>query len=77
MAYLSDQDRKYLQDLPENTKKLPLRKLIDLMCQDCSYDNLDVGTWRQQVERCTATGCPLYKARPRRIKQTKGAHNEN
>lgn len=41
------------------------RKLsIDAYCYDCSYDKLGAGTWRQQVEACTHTKCPLFNHRP-------------
>ena len=33
-------------------------------CIDCSYDPLDKGNWRQQVERCGCPDCPLYSIRP-------------
>ena len=33
-------------------------------CMWCSYDPLDVGSWRQQVERCNVTSCPLHSVRP-------------
>ena len=46
------------------SKRVSLRKAINDKCKDCIYDNLDVGTWRQQVEACTVNGCPLYPARP-------------
>lgn len=42
-----------------------LRKAIDAKCKDCIYDNCTSGTWRQQVESCTITDCPLYNVRPR------------
>jgi len=42
-----------------------LRSKIDANCLWCSYDPLDLGAWRQQVERCEVTNCPLYRVRPR------------
>ena len=42
-----------------------LRSKIDANCLWCSYDPLDLGAWRQQVERCEVTICPLYGVRPR------------
>ena len=44
----------------------PSRKTaIDGMCKHCIYDPFSgLGTWRQQVESCTATGCPLWSVRP-------------
>ena len=41
-----------------------LRKVIDAMCKDTTYDELDKGTWRQQVAACTITICPLHSVRP-------------
>jgi hypothetical protein len=41
-----------------------MRKAIDEKCKDCSYDNLDVGTWRNQVERCPSKKCALWPHRP-------------
>ena len=37
---------------------------IEAKCRDCAYDELDEGTWRQQVERCDITECALYPYRP-------------
>ena len=45
-------------------KKPSLRKAINAKCMECICDSGAPGTWRQQVERCTATGCPLYQLRP-------------
>ena len=41
-----------------------LRNAIDNMCKDCTYDELDKGTWRQQVAVCTIKTCPLHSVRP-------------
>jgi len=41
-----------------------LKGKIIAKCIDCSYDELDVGTWRQQVEKCGCPDCPLYNVRP-------------
>jgi len=41
-----------------------LRSRINQKCRDCSYDEYDVGGWRQQVERCEVTNCALYPVRP-------------
>jgi len=41
-----------------------LRKAINAMCKDCTYDELDKGTWRQQVAACTIKICPLHPVRP-------------
>ena len=32
---------------------------------NCAYDELDEGTWRQQVERCDITDCALHSYRPK------------
>lgn len=42
-----------------------LRKAIDLMCKSCLYEEGGGGTWRQQIEACTAPNCPLFPVRPR------------
>ena len=43
-----------------------LRAAINAMCRGCLYDRFSgQGTWRQQVEACTAKTCPLYNVRPR------------
>ena len=33
------------------------QKAIEAKCKECTYDELDEGTWRQQVERCDITDC--------------------
>lgn len=44
---------------------ISLRKCINDMCKICIYDPVGGrGTWRQQVEACTAKNCPLYPVRP-------------
>jgi len=43
---------------------MSLRKAINNKCKECIYDEKGGGTWRQQVEACTATKCPLYPVRP-------------
>ena len=41
-----------------------LRKAINEKCKDCTYDPLDRGTWREQVEACHITDCELWEVRP-------------
>jgi len=41
-----------------------LRKAVDAHCKNCIYDKAEPGTWREQVENCTATGCNLHPHRP-------------
>ena len=38
---------------------------VEKFCRECTYDSEDSGSWRQQVERCNATSCPLHPVRPR------------
>lgn len=40
------------------------QEAIDAKCKDCNYDDKDVGTWREQVESCTAKDCSLWEHRP-------------
>ena len=38
---------------------------VNAKCVECIYDPQGgSGTWRQQVEACTATTCPLWPVRP-------------
>ena len=40
-----------------------LVKAIDKMCKECIYDPGN-GSWKEQVERCTSSQCPLFIHRP-------------
>ena len=40
------------------------QQAIDAKCKECTYDPLDDGTWRQQVEQCELTACALHPYRP-------------
>jgi len=53
-------------EMKKKTIKTPsLRAAINAMCKQCIYDPKGgEGTWRQQVEACPATTCPLYPVRP-------------
>ena len=56
------------RDLREATiarllKKGGLRAHIDAMCCSCVYDPSNGGTWRQQIDACTVTLCPLHAVR--------------
>ncbi|MGH7239626.1 MAG: hypothetical protein ACREHG_06120 [Candidatus Saccharimonadales bacterium] len=43
-----------------------MRAAINAKCKECIYDPIaGNGTWRQQVEACTAHSCPLYELRPK------------
>ena len=41
------------------------QQAIEAKCKECTYDELDEGTWRQQVEQCEITDCALYLYRPK------------
>jgi hypothetical protein len=70
MAYLSTQEREYLNGLADSPHPVSLRKHINLMCKECIYDTAGSGTWRQQVGLCTCDTCPLFKVRPRAADQS-------
>ncbi len=44
---------------------MSLRKSINEMCTQCIYDKYQEGGKLQQIAKCTATSCPLFKVRPR------------
>ena len=47
-------------------KRPSMRKAINEMCKWCIHDDKSgLGTWRQQVEGCLSTDCPLYELRPK------------
>ena len=55
------------QELIDREKAKPgFRARINAMCISCIYDDAGGagGTWRQQVEACTAPSCPLFDVRP-------------
>ena len=39
-------------------------KAIAGKCKECIYDELDQGTWRQQVKACDIESCALHRYRP-------------
>lgn len=45
--------------------KLTRKQAMDAMCRGCICDELAGGTWRQQVDACRATECPMHEHRPR------------
>ena len=52
--------------IQKHVNKSGLRGKIDAMCISCIYDEVGgKGSWRQQVENCTVTVCPLYDVRPK------------
>ncbi len=46
--------------------KAGLRGKINAKCIECIYDPCPGGggNWRQQIQACTDTACPLYDVRP-------------
>lgn len=46
------------------TKTNSLRNRINAKCCECIYDPVATGTWRKQIQDCTAYKCPLYPIRP-------------
>ena len=62
---MQDSDTKTLNPIQRAKSNPNSRKLaIDAYCYECSYDKLDKGTWRQQVQSCTHCKCPLFNHRP-------------
>ena len=49
-----------------------LRAAINAMCKSCLYDpgNGD-GAWREQVQGCSSSNCPLHAVRPSPVKAKK------
>ena len=45
-------------------RQLTRQQAIDANRKDCNYDELDVGTWRDQIERCPSPQCPFFEYRP-------------
>ena len=41
-----------------------LRKAINDKCRDCSADSESPGTWKEQIQVCSCTACPLWPVRP-------------
>jgi len=47
-------------------KGTSLRAAINQHCRNCLYDKVSgIGSWRQQVEACSAKTCALYSVRPK------------
>ena len=40
------------------------QQAIAAKCKECIYDELDQGTWRQQVKACDIESCALHPYRP-------------
>lgn len=52
-----------IDSLLKNAGEHELRARVDAHCVSCIYDELGSGTWRQQVEKCCVTSCPLFDVR--------------
>nr|BDD44050.1 hypothetical protein 3 [Gammaproteobacteria bacterium] len=59
-----NRDRNRNEIINRLASKAGLRGKIDAFCCHCIYDPYSDGTWRKQVENCTALSCPLYSVRP-------------
>jgi len=46
------------------SKSVGLRARVNAHCVSCTYDDQVNGTWRQQIEACAVTECPLHSVRP-------------
>jgi hypothetical protein len=51
--------------------KAGFRGKINANCIACSYDTIDAGSWRKQVENCCEYTCSLYSVRPTTLSNTK------
>jgi len=40
-----------------------LRGRVNAHCVTCVYDDLEPGTWRQQVAQCSVSSCPIWEVR--------------
>ena len=54
--------------------RLSLRAAINAMCKSCLYDpGNGNGGWREQVQGCSSSNCPLHPVRPLPVRATKSA----
>ena len=72
-----NQDSRRIANQHRNVNTKPsLRSAINAMCRNCLYDRISgPGSWRQQIEACTAKTCPLYNVRPKPAPTTTRALN--
>lgn len=62
--------------------KMSRTKALNEMCKTCIYDQKAGGSWREQVEACKSSHCPLWQHRPMTVatitlhRKTKGAESE-
>jgi hypothetical protein len=55
----------------ETRVPVSMRSAINEKCRDCIYDPLAPGNWRQQVQACVITTCPLWPLRPKSKPRTR------
>ena len=49
-----------------------LRAAINAMCRSCLYDpGNGNGAWRQQIQGCSSSNCPLHSVRPMPVRAGK------
>jgi hypothetical protein len=54
------------------SSRLSLRAAINAMCRSCLYDpGNGNGGWREQVEVCSSSNCPLHPVRPMPVRARK------
>lgn len=58
----TNERRKQLIDTYKSRKGFKTRVIAK--CIECIYDPTQQGTWRRQVEKCSAPSCALYDVRP-------------
>jgi hypothetical protein len=58
-------------------KRPSLRASIDAFCKRCIYDpGNGNGAWREQVQGCSSTSCPLHAVRPMSKKAVSSPEND-
>ena len=61
---------------PKRPVRLSLRSAINAMCRYCIYDpGGGNGTWREQVQACSSSNCPLHAVRPTTVKAKLSGEN--
>ena len=57
------------------SRRPSLRTAVNAMCKGCIYDpGSGNGAWRQQVQACASSNCPLHSVRPVPVKARKTLH---
>jgi hypothetical protein len=60
--------------IEKHVKKTGFKAKITAKCIECIYDPIQMGSWRKQVENCTAPDCPLFSVRP--VTTNRGKRND-